>query len=104
MSLVSSQTDIETDSEFFLLEVTPRLGCQEDLGLSPGLTPLWDSGERRSIVARAWVIRVTQPLRARELLPRRIHLSSEHTYQVNSLIGLDLKLRKRALEDPLGAP
>ena len=35
---------------------------------------------------------------------RRIHLSNEHTYQVNSLIGLDLKLRKRALEDAPRVP
>ena len=31
---------------------------------------------------------------------RRIHLSSVHTYQAYSPIGLDLKLAKRALEDP----
>ena len=35
---------------------------------------------------------------------RRIHLSSGHTPQVVSPIGLDLKLSKRALEEPPKTP
>ena len=35
---------------------------------------------------------------------RRVHLSSGHTYQVDSPIGLDLKLTSRALREPPKTP